>query len=60
MHVHLCLFSESTGINCGDLFMSFKSIFKDIRAAVDWVHIKVTLNLWKIRIFKIVLNTLIC
>ena len=34
-------FSETTGIMCGDLFMSFKSIFKDIRAAMDWVHIKV-------------------
>jgi 5'-nucleotidase len=25
----------------GELFMSFKSIFQDVRNAVDWVHIQV-------------------
>lgn len=29
------------GIKSGELYMSFKSIFQDIRGAVDWVHIKV-------------------
>lgn len=29
------------GIKSGDLYMSFKSIFQDIRAAVDWLHMKV-------------------
>ena len=29
------------GIKSGDLYMSFKSIFQDIRGAVDWVHMKV-------------------
>ncbi|XP_066947175.1 cytosolic purine 5'-nucleotidase isoform X5 [Macrobrachium rosenbergii] len=28
------------GIKSGDLYMSFKSIFQDIRGAVDWVHMK--------------------
>ncbi|XP_018318589.1 cytosolic purine 5'-nucleotidase isoform X2 [Agrilus planipennis] len=28
-----------TGVNCGDLNMSFKSIFQDVRSAVDWVHL---------------------
>nr|KAG5695822.1 hypothetical protein BaRGS_013420 [Batillaria attramentaria] len=27
------------GIDCGDIFMSYKSIFQDVRAAVDWVHL---------------------
>lgn len=31
---------EPTGVRCGDLFMSFKSIFQDVRNAVDWVHEK--------------------
>lgn len=31
---------ESTGVKCGELFMSFKSIFQDVRGAVDWVHIQ--------------------
>ncbi|CAG5028316.1 unnamed protein product [Parnassius apollo] len=28
-----------TGVRCGDLAMSFKSIFQDVRSAVDFVHI---------------------
>ncbi|KAK2148097.1 hypothetical protein LSH36_516g01009 [Paralvinella palmiformis] len=31
---------EPQGVKCGDLFMSFKSIFQDVRNAVDWVHMK--------------------
>lgn len=31
---------EKTGVKCGELFMSFKSIFQDVRNAVDWVHIQ--------------------
>lgn len=27
------------GVRCGDLAMSFKSIFQDVRSAVDYVHI---------------------
>ncbi|XP_071449010.1 cytosolic purine 5'-nucleotidase isoform X2 [Hetaerina americana] len=30
---------EKTGVKGGDLFMSFRSIFQDVRNAVDWVHI---------------------
>ena len=33
--------SEPSGIKCGDLYMSYKSIFQDVRNAMDWVHIKV-------------------
>uniref|UniRef100_A0A8C7PSP4 Cytosolic purine 5'-nucleotidase n=1 Tax=Oncorhynchus mykiss TaxID=8022 RepID=A0A8C7PSP4_ONCMY len=33
--------SCETGFKDGDLFMSFKSMFQDIRDAVDWVHFKV-------------------
>ncbi|XP_059615128.1 cytosolic purine 5'-nucleotidase isoform X1 [Phlebotomus argentipes] len=31
---------EKNGVRCGQLFMSFKSIFQDVRGAVDWVHIQ--------------------
>ncbi|XP_068082239.1 cytosolic purine 5'-nucleotidase isoform X2 [Anabrus simplex] len=31
---------EKTGVKAGDLYMSFKSIFQDVRNAVDWVHIQ--------------------
>lgn len=30
-----------TGFKNGDLFMSYKSMFQDVRDAVDWVHFKV-------------------
>ncbi|KAL8563703.1 Cytosolic purine 5'-nucleotidase [Nucella lapillus] len=30
---------KKEGIDCGDIFMSYKSIFQDVRAAVDWVHL---------------------
>ena len=32
------------GFKYGDLFMSFKSVFQDIRNAVDYVHMQVTMN----------------
>ncbi|KAG1665191.1 Cytosolic purine 5'-nucleotidase [Nymphon striatum] len=31
---------SDTGVKSGDLFMSFKSIFQDVRATVDFVHHK--------------------
>ncbi|KAK7110966.1 cytosolic purine 5'-nucleotidase-like isoform X2 [Littorina saxatilis] len=31
--------SKKEGIDCGDIFMSYKSIFQDVRAAVDWAHL---------------------
>lgn len=30
---------EKTGVKIGELFMSFRSIFQDVRCAVDWVHL---------------------
>ncbi|XP_065077528.1 cytosolic purine 5'-nucleotidase isoform X1 [Ochlerotatus camptorhynchus] len=30
---------DRTGVKYGELFMSFRSIFQDVRGAVDWVHI---------------------
>ncbi|KAF7663389.1 hypothetical protein LDENG_00211370 [Lucifuga dentata] len=33
-----------TGFKDGDLFMSYKSMFQDVRDAVDWVHFKGTLK----------------
>ncbi|XP_061408907.1 cytosolic purine 5'-nucleotidase-like isoform X3 [Lethenteron reissneri] len=36
--------SCATGVKEGDLFMSFKSMFQDVRDAVDWVHIMGTLK----------------
>uniref|UniRef100_A0A8C8IAH2 Cytosolic purine 5'-nucleotidase n=2 Tax=Oncorhynchus TaxID=8016 RepID=A0A8C8IAH2_ONCTS len=33
--------SCETGFKNGDLFMSYKSMFQDVRDAVDWVHLKV-------------------
>lgn len=30
---------DCTGVKYGELFMSFRSIFQDVRGAVDWVHI---------------------
>lgn len=35
--------SCETGFKNGDLFMSYKSMFQDVRDAVDWVHFKVRL-----------------
>lgn len=35
------VFRDKTGVRSGDLLMSFKSIFQDVRNAVDWVHIQV-------------------
>ncbi|XP_018007045.1 cytosolic purine 5'-nucleotidase isoform X2 [Hyalella azteca] len=32
------------GVKCGELYMSYKSIFQDIRAAMDWVHMKGSLK----------------
>ena len=29
--------TEKTGVKIGELFMSFRSIFQDVRSAVDWV-----------------------
>jgi len=34
---------ELTGVNCGELYMSYKSIFQDVRDAVDFVHDSVSL-----------------
>ena len=31
-----------TGVNCGELYMSYKSIFQDVRDAVDFVHMNVS------------------
>lgn len=31
--------SEKTGVKSGELLLSYKSIFQDVRNAVDWVHI---------------------
>lgn len=31
---------DNTGVNSGQLFMSFRSIFQDVRGAVDWVHMQ--------------------
>ena len=33
--------SCETGFKNGDLLLSFKSMFQDVRDAVDWVHFKV-------------------
>uniref|UniRef100_A0A146LNW5 Cytosolic purine 5'-nucleotidase n=1 Tax=Lygus hesperus TaxID=30085 RepID=A0A146LNW5_LYGHE len=38
-----------TGVTCGDIFISFKSIFQDVRNAVDWVHIQGDLKAMTIR-----------
>ncbi|XP_056264580.1 cytosolic purine 5'-nucleotidase isoform X1 [Pseudoliparis swirei] len=36
--------SRESGFKNGDLFMSYKSMFQDVRDAVDWVHFKGTLK----------------
>lgn len=36
------LCSCETGFKDGDLFMSYKSMFQDVRDGVDWVHFKVS------------------
>ncbi|TGZ37725.1 Cytosolic purine 5'-nucleotidase [Temnothorax longispinosus] len=33
------LLAEKTGVKEGELTMSFKSIFQDVRNAVDWIHL---------------------
>ncbi|XP_033757253.1 cytosolic purine 5'-nucleotidase-like [Pecten maximus] len=30
--------SNVNGVKCNDLFMSYRSIFQDMRACVDWIH----------------------
>uniref|UniRef100_A0A4W4DR67 Cytosolic purine 5'-nucleotidase n=1 Tax=Electrophorus electricus TaxID=8005 RepID=A0A4W4DR67_ELEEL len=37
-------YTRFTGFKDGDLFMSFKSMFQDVRDAVDWVHFKGSLK----------------
>ncbi|CAG13892.1 unnamed protein product, partial [Tetraodon nigroviridis] len=32
--------SCETGFKDGDLFMSYKSMFQDVRDGVDWIHFK--------------------
>ena len=29
---------QDTGVSCGDIFVSFKAIFQDVRNAVDFIH----------------------
>ncbi|CEF70463.1 HAD-superfamily hydrolase, subfamily IG, 5'-nucleotidase and Purine 5'-nucleotidase family and HAD-like domain-containing protein [Strongyloides ratti] len=36
--------TEKTGIQLGDITMTYKSIFKDIRKAVDYIHIQGTMK----------------
>lgn len=36
--------SCETGFKDGDLFMSYRSMFQDVRDAVDWVHYKGSLK----------------
>uniref|UniRef100_A0A3Q3JDV9 Cytosolic purine 5'-nucleotidase n=1 Tax=Monopterus albus TaxID=43700 RepID=A0A3Q3JDV9_MONAL len=36
--------SCETGFKDGDLFMSYKSMFQDVRDAVDWIHFKGSLK----------------
>ncbi|XP_046739242.1 cytosolic purine 5'-nucleotidase isoform X1 [Diprion similis] len=31
---------EKTGVKAGELTMSFKSVFQDVRNAVDWIHLQ--------------------
>uniref|UniRef100_A0A669B2E5 Cytosolic purine 5'-nucleotidase n=1 Tax=Oreochromis niloticus TaxID=8128 RepID=A0A669B2E5_ORENI len=40
----MCPCSCETGFKDGDLFMSYKSMFQDVRDAVDWVHFKGSLK----------------
>ncbi|XP_071090946.1 cytosolic purine 5'-nucleotidase-like isoform X1 [Haliotis cracherodii] len=35
---------EKEGVRSGELYMSFKSIFQDVRSAVDWLHYNGTLK----------------
>lgn len=48
----LSSFSEKTGVKAGELFMSFKSIFQDVRRAIDFVHIKGNLKQKTIEVFQ--------
>ena len=41
----VCANRKKEGIDCGDIFMSYRSIFQDVRAAMDWVHLNVSLHL---------------
>lgn len=34
-------FRGKNGIKNGNIFMSYKSIFQDVRDAIDWVHMRV-------------------
>lgn len=39
MRNYLFFFREKQGVRAGDLFMSFKSIFQDVRSAMDHIHL---------------------
>ena len=32
-------FRQDNGVSSGDIFISFKAIFQDVRTAIDYVHI---------------------
>ena len=38
--MHFTFTRVSQGFKYGDLFMSYKSIFQDVRNAVDYIHMK--------------------
>ncbi|GMR60281.1 hypothetical protein PMAYCL1PPCAC_30476, partial [Pristionchus mayeri] len=37
-HVEFTLLPDKTGVRGGDILISYRSMFKDVRNAVDWVH----------------------
>ena len=37
-----CICRSDCGVRCGNLYMSYKSIFQDIRNSMDWVHFHVS------------------
>ena len=39
-------FRVKDGFLAGDLHMSFKSVFQDVRGSVDYVHMEVGFVLW--------------
>jgi len=44
---------DLTGVDCGELYMSYKSIFQDVRDAIDFVHLNVSSTITIGLIFRV-------
>jgi hypothetical protein len=43
LHISFEFIRQETGVECGDLFITYKAIYQDVRNAIDGIHNDVTL-----------------